>query len=83
LADSAEQPVSMDLTQLGKFVVIAGVLLVVSGLLIMVAGRLPFFGNLPGDFTVRRGNTTIFAPIATMIILSIVLTIALNLLLRR
>jgi hypothetical protein len=73
----------MELTQLGKFVAIAGVVLVVSGLLIMLAGRLPFLGNLPGDISFRRGNTTIFFPIVTMIPLSIALTIVLNLLLRR
>jgi hypothetical protein len=73
----------MELTQLGKFVAIAGVVLVVSGLLIMLAGRLPFLGNLPGDISFRRGNTTIFFPIVTMILLSIALTIVLNLLLRR
>ncbi len=73
----------MELTQVGKLIVIAGIVLVAAGLLIMVAGRVPFLGNLPGDITYRRGNTTIFVPIVTMILLSIVLTIVLNLMLRR
>ncbi len=73
----------MDLTQAGKLILIAGFALVVVGALIMLAGRLPFVGQLPGDFEFRRGNTTVFVPLATMIILSILLTIALNLWLRR
>jgi len=39
--------------------------------------------HLPGDFTIRAGSVTIFIPIATSIILSIVLTVALNLFLRQ
>jgi len=45
----------------------------------MLIGRL----HLPGDFTIRTGSVTIFIPIATSIILSIVLTVALNLFLRQ
>jgi hypothetical protein len=73
----------MDLSQVGKLILIVGVLMVIAGGFIMLAGRLPFFGQLPGDFEFRRGNTSIYFPLATMIILSIILTIALNLLLRR
>ena len=73
----------MDLTQAGKLILIAGLALVVIGAVVMLAGRLPFVGQLLGDFEFRRGNTTVFVPLATMIILSILLTIALNLWLRR
>ena len=45
----------------------------------MLFGRL----QLPGDLTIRSGNLTIFIPIATSIILSIVLTVALNMFLRQ
>jgi hypothetical protein len=73
----------MDLTQVGKLVLIAGVLLVIAGTVIVLAGRLPFIGQLPGDFEFRRGNTTIYFPLATMIILSIILTVLFNIFLRR
>jgi hypothetical protein len=73
----------MELTQIGKLVIIAGVVLVVLGAVILLAGRIPFIGQLPGDIEYRRGNTTIYFPLATMILLSILLTIILNLLLRR
>ena len=45
----------------------------------MLFGRL----HLPGDFTLRTGSVTIFIPIATSIILSILLTVALNLFFRQ
>jgi hypothetical protein len=56
----------------GKLVVLVGLVIVGIGLL-MMAG-LPF-GRLPGDFTVRRGNATFYFPLATSIILSIILTL--------
>lgn len=54
----------------------AGLFLV--GVLIVVGGRLPWFGQLPGDIVIKRDNFTLFAPIGTMILLSILLTIVLN-----
>lgn len=73
----------MDISQIGKLVLIVGVALVFLGGVIMLAGRLPWIGQLPGDFHFRRGNTTIYFPLMTMILISIILTIILNLLLRR
>jgi len=63
----------------GKVLVIAGLILAGIGLLIMAGAPI---GRLPGDFTWRRGNTTIYFPLATSIIISIVLTIVLALLRR-
>ncbi len=63
----------------------AGRLLLIFGLVLAVAGgALMLFGrfHLPGDFTFRSGGLTLYVPLATSIILSIVLTIALNLLFR-
>ncbi len=55
-------------------------LLIVLGLLLLAAGvalQLGFpFGRLPGDFTFRRGNTTIYLPFATSLFVSVVLSIA-------
>ncbi len=73
----------MELAQTGKLILIAGIALVIIGGLIMLAGRIPVVGQLPGDLEFRRGNTTIYFPLATMIIASILLTILLNLFLRR
>lgn len=73
----------MDLTQAGKLIFIGGIVLVAIGALIMLLGRLPFVGQLPGDFEFRRGNATVYFPLATMVLLSILLTLILNLWLRR
>jgi hypothetical protein len=73
----------MDYSQLGKLIIVIGFGLVLLGGIMLFAGRLPFFGQLPGDIEIRRGGATIFFPIATMIVISIVLTIVLNLALRR
>jgi hypothetical protein len=73
----------MELCHAGKLIVLAGFAIVIFDSLIMLAGRLPFIGQLPGDFEFRRGNTTFYFPLATMIIASIILTVLLNLWLRR
>jgi len=54
------------------------VVIAVVGAVLMVSGRL----GLPGDITVRRGGFTLYAPLGTSILISIVLTVALNLFLR-
>lgn len=64
---------------IGRVLIILGGLVVVAGVILTFASRIPFLGRLPGDLFFRSGNVTVFFPIATMIILSIVLTILLNL----
>ena len=64
----------------GKILILAGGVLLVIGLLVELG--LPL-GRLPGDIRYSNGNVTIYAPIATGLLLSIALTIVLNLLLRR
>ncbi len=73
----------MDVTQIGRLILVAGIALVVLGGVFMLAGRIPIIGQLPGDIQYERGNTTVYIPIATMILISIVLTLVLNLILRR
>ena len=75
-----------DLGTIGRFLIGAGLALAVIGGLILLAGRVPFLGwlgRLPGDIVVRRGPVTVYVPLLTSIILSILLTIVLNLFLRR
>jgi hypothetical protein len=52
------------------------------GLALLLASKLGL-GRLPGDVVVRRGNLSLYLPIGLMVLLSLVLTIVLNLLLRR
>ena len=63
--------------------VVAGVILLVAGILAIAAGRLGLpIGRLPGDFSFKGKHVTVFAPIGTMILLSLVLTFILNVLTR-
>jgi len=66
------------MTDLGKMLIAFGVVLVVAGLMLVVLGRtnLPL-GRLPGDIVYRGKNTTIYFPLATSVVLSVVLTIVL------
>jgi hypothetical protein len=63
----------------GKLLVLVGLVIALVGVVVMLG--LPL-GRLPGDIVYRRGNTTIYIPIATSILLSIVLTMVLALLRR-
>lgn len=65
--------------QLGKLLIGAGIVLVLVGVVMLFADRIPFLGKLPGDITWRKGNFTVYFPIVTMIVISVVLTIILNL----
>ena len=67
------------MSDMARFLMILGGCLFVVGLLLFFGARLPWFGNLPGDIVVKRDNFTLYAPIGTMILVSIVLTLLLNL----
>jgi len=68
------------MNELGKLLVLAGLILVVGGLILMLFGRtnLPL-GRLPGDIIYRGKNTTFYFPLATSILLSVVLSVILYL----
>jgi len=72
----------MMFSELGRLLVIAGLALLVLGALLLVADRVPGMGRLPGDIVIRRDGFTLFAPCGTMIVLSLLLTIVINVILR-
>ena len=63
---------------LGRSLMIIGALCLGIGLVLTLVDRVPLLGRLPGDITVQGERWTLYAPIATAILLSIVLTLALN-----
>jgi predicted MFS family arabinose efflux permease len=65
---------------MGRLLVVLG--LVIAGIGLLMTIGVPI-GRLPGDFSVRRGNFTIYLPLATSIIISILLTLMLTWLSRR
>jgi hypothetical protein len=58
-----------------KHTIIFGVILIVIGALLIVSPRIPWLGRLPGDILIRKKNFTLYFPLATSIILSILLTV--------
>ena len=72
-----------EFSSLGKFLVFVGLVTMLIGIGFMFLPKIPHFGKLPGDIYIKKGNFTFYFPLATCILLSIVLTILLNLLLRR
>ncbi|HEX8037747.1 MAG TPA: DUF2905 domain-containing protein [Chryseosolibacter sp.] len=62
---------------MGKILIIAGAILVVAGLIVQFAPKLPFPGKLPGDIVIDKGNFKLYFPIATSILISLVLSLIL------
>jgi hypothetical protein len=71
------------MTELGKILAFLGIILVAAGIVLILLGRtsLPI-GRLPGDFLYRGKNTTLYFPLATSLLLSVVLSIVLYLISR-
>ena len=68
--------------QLGRTLLILGGLLALVGLLLVLGNRIPFLGKLPGDIHVERGRFSFHFPLATCLLLSVILTVLLNIVLR-
>jgi hypothetical protein len=68
--------------ELGRILLIVGIVLVVIGGLAVLGVRLPF-GRLPGDIAIEGERGGFYFPVVTMIVVSIVLTVLLNIFLRR
>lgn len=72
---------------LGKMLLLFGLLMVLLGLVLLVAGhfsgKVPWLGRLPGDVYIQRGTWTFYFPLATCLIISVVLTLLFSLFSRR
>ena len=75
------------MTELGKMLLGFGVVLVILGAILLVAGnfsgKVPWLGRLPGDIYVERGNWKFYFPLATSILISVILTLIFSLFGRR
>jgi hypothetical protein len=67
----------------GKLLMIGGALLFGLGAFFWLGGKIPGLGRLPGDIVIKRGNFTVYFPLATCILLSVVLSLILAWLRRR
>ena len=69
--------------QTGKYIIIAGILVLLAGILIyFFHGYLTWLGKLPGDIRIEKENYRFYFPIVTMIVISVVLTLIINILKR-
>ncbi len=72
----------MDVQGTGRILLLSGAFLLFLGLLLIFWSRLPFLGKLPGDMFLQKDGFQFFFPLVTCIIISIVLTVVLNLVFR-
>jgi hypothetical protein len=73
----------MAIESLGKTFLYFGIVLVLIGGFFILMSKLPWFGRLPGDLVFRREGLTLYLPVTTMILVSLVLTLLINIVWRR
>jgi hypothetical protein len=66
-----------DFSGFGKMLFIIGLVIAGMGCLILLAGKIPWIGRLPGDFYYKGKNFSFYFPLATSIIVSIIITVIL------
>lgn len=67
------------MSQLGKMLIALGLFIAAAGVVLIIAGKLNIpFGKLPGDITYQKKNLTVFVPFGTMLVVSVILTLILN-----
>ena len=68
---------------LGRLLIVAGIILLVAGVWVTLGWKVPFrLGRLPGDIHFRSGNTSVYFPVVTCLLLSVILTLIVSLLRR-
>jgi hypothetical protein len=68
---------------LGKILMICGGVIILAGFLLYLGGKIPGLGRLPGDYVFKRGNVTVYLPLGTGLLLSIILSILFSIFSRR
>lgn len=67
------------LKEIGKVLILFGSITVLIGLLFMLGGKIPFLGKLPGDIFIEKENYRFYFPLASGLLISLILTIVINL----
>lgn len=66
---------------IGKILLIIGGIIALAGIILILSPHIPFLGKLPGDIIIKKENFAFYFPIVTFLIISIVLTILINVIL--
>ncbi len=65
------------MSEMAKMLILLGAVLIVLGLILLLLQRTPYLGKLPGDILIKREHVTIYFPLATSIIISIIVSLIL------
>jgi cell division protein FtsW (lipid II flippase) len=65
------------MVSIGKLLIAFGLILAAVGLLLLLSDKIPWLGRLPGDITVKRDNFTFYFPLATCILISVIVSLIL------
>ena len=68
---------------MGRILIVVGLVVVAVGLVMVFGQRIPVLGHLPGDITIEGQNVTVFIPLGTMVVVSVLASVILSLLNRR
>ncbi|NCO67492.1 MAG: DUF2905 domain-containing protein [Nitrospirae bacterium CG_4_10_14_0_8_um_filter_41_23] len=68
---------------IGRFLIILGIVISAIGGILLLSGKIPWLGRLPGDIIIQRKNFSFYFPLATSILLSVILTFIFWLIRRR
>lgn len=64
----------MGLGPLGKLLILFGIFIILIGLILLISDKLSWIGRLPGDIVIKKDHFTFYFPLATCILLSLLLT---------
>jgi hypothetical protein len=67
------------MSEFGKMLVLFGLILAGLGLILIIGPKIPWLGKLPGDITIKKDNFTFYFPLASSIVISVLLTILFSL----
>jgi hypothetical protein len=68
---------------IGRFLIILGIVISAVGGILLLSGKIPWLGRLPGDIIIQKKNFSFYFPLATSILLSVILTFIFWLIRRR
>jgi hypothetical protein len=67
---------------IGKYLIVIGIFIVILGIVVMFWNKIPLLGKLPGDILINKGDFKFFFPITTGIIISVAVTVFINIIIR-
>ena len=81
--ESVRREILSENKPLGRVLIVVGLVIAAVGLVMVFGSRIPVLGHLPGDITIKGDNVTVFIPLGTMLVVSILASLVLSLLNRR